>query len=70
MKKNYPKGKKHHNAKNYTVISPDEQRIHVQGTLEKFCRNNEICYSALCRTIKTGEPVTRGKTKDWLLIKD
>lgn len=38
----------------------------VVGNFNKFCENNNISSASLQKTLKTGKPITRGKTMGWI----
>jgi hypothetical protein len=61
-------GSKNSNAKTYIVISPDGIETKIFGEVEKFCLENNLSYSTLRKTLKTGKKVSHGKTKGWILI--
>lgn len=60
-------GDKNPNAKTYVIISPDNIETIVIGGLKKFCLENDISYSTLSKTLRTGKKVAHGKTKGWFL---
>jgi hypothetical protein len=60
-------GNKNPNAKRYRIVSPTQQEFLIEGTLKSFCIENELSYSTLTKTLRTGKKVSHGKTKGWIL---
>lgn len=64
----YLSGIKNPNSKKYIIISPDGIETEIFGEVKNFCLENNLSYSTLRKTLKTGKKVAHGKTKGWILI--
>lgn len=54
-------------SKKWIVISPDGEKIEIFGKVKEFCSENNLSYSSLHKTLKTGKKVAHGRTKGWIL---
>ena len=68
IKKGKYKGDKNGNAKVFTILSPSNQIYTTKGSLKQFCKNNNLSYSALRKTITNKNSPTKGKTKGWKIL--
>ena len=55
------------NSKAYIAYSPNDEIYKLKGNVKEFCKDNELSYSTLRNTIKSGNRVSKGRTKGWLL---
>lgn len=61
-------GRKNKKSKKYILKSPDNIEYTLYGgELNEFCIKNNLSKSTLGKTLKTNKPVSRGKTKGWIL---
>lgn len=52
----------------YTIVSPEGKEYPVSGRLEAVCSTLSLNRKSLYNTLKTGRPISFGKSKGWRLI--
>jgi len=57
-------------SKRWIVISPDGIETEIFGKVKEFCSNNNLSYSSLHKTLKTGKKVRHGRTKGRIIKKN
>jgi len=55
------------NSKTFLIESPSGESFILKGNVKKFCEENNLSYSTLTNTLRSGKKVSKGRTKGWLL---